>query len=325
MCGIAGFVNLQNEPLPGAERILTRISEIIRHRGPDGDGLWLDEGQTAGLAHRRLAIIDLSASGRQPMHGTCGRVLSFNGEIYNYSDLRKALSPAYAFRTNSDTETILAAYDTYKEGACSRLRGMFAFALWDPAKRSLFCARDPFGIKPFYYTVQNDTLYFASEIKALVPILDRVEIDREGLSEYLVFQYPISDRTLFKGVRQLQPGHTLTVQNGTLKIRKYWDVTYKYQDWTPAKAADRLRELLEDSIKVHMRADVPVGAYLSGGVDSSLIALSATKQNSSLVTTTLLTLMKNREAYCSRVANNKNIKHSHVTGSITNTHVYIYC
>jgi len=277
MCGIVGFVSVRNQPVLAAENQLRRMSKQIRHRGPDGDGIWIGDNSIAGFAHRRLAIIDLTPSGSQPMVGSCGRVITYNGEVYNYPELKQKLAGKYAFRSSSDTETILAAFDTYGEHVCDHLRGMFAFAIWDPRERSMFCARDPFGIKPFYYTVQQDTLYFASEIKALVPILETVEIDREGLSEYLVLQYPISDRTLFRGVRQLLPGHSLSVTNGCVRIRKYWDVTYSYHDWTPAAAADRLRELLEDSVQFHLRSDVPVGAYLSGGVDSSLIALLATK------------------------------------------------
>lgn len=214
------------------------------------------------------------------MQGERGLKITFNGEIYNYIELQRAWAQRYPYRTRSDCESILAAYALYGRDAPGHLRGMFAFAIWDETNRQLFAARDRFGIKPFYYTIQNGVLYFASEIKGLTPVLPAIETDREGFSEYVVFQYPITDRTLLKGVRQLPPGHTLTVANGRVVIEKYWDVHYAHdQTMTAAGAVEKLRALLTDSMNAHLRADVPVGAYLSGGVDSSLVALMAAQRS----------------------------------------------
>ena len=280
MCGLAGFASLDGRPVPQAHRLLSAMNNLIAHRGPDGEGRWLNSDHTAGLAHRRLAIIELTEAGAQPMRGDSGLTITFNGEIYNYIELQRAWAASYPYRTRSDCESILAAYALHGRGAPSQLRGMFAFAVWDEKNRLLFAARDRFGIKPFYYTIQNGVLYFASEIKALTPTLPAIETDRKGLSEYVVFQYPITDRTLLKGVRQLPPGHSLTVQNGRVIIDKYWDVQYVHDHTlTAPQAVEKLRALMADSMDVHLRADVPVGAYLSGGVDSSLVALMAAERS----------------------------------------------
>lgn len=271
MCGIAGLVSLDGTPIPGLDRRLAVMNRLISHRGPDGQGNWKNERGSCGLTHRRLAIIDLSASGHQPMVAPNGSVVTYNGEIYNYIELREELAASWSFRSTSDTEVILAAYAKWGTECLSHLRGMFAFAIWDGD--TLFAARDRFGIKPFYYTVVDGTFYFASEIKALLPILPEVATDPEALADYLTLQYTLGESTLFKGVRQLLPGHALTVRNGEIKVRRYWDVRYEI-DWSHTESwfRKRMQELVADSVKVHLRADVPVGAYISGGIDSSLIA-----------------------------------------------------
>lgn len=275
MCGIAGFFD-PKKPLSDTERRLEVMRQLIRHRGPDGEGDWVSGDHKVGLAHVRLAIIDLTPDGAQPMKGPNDTVITFNGEIYNYLELQKELAGFWDFQSSCDTEVILAAYAKWGEDCVDHLRGMFAFAIWDEREGKLFCARDRFGIKPFYYAEVGSTVYFGSEIKALVPFLPAIETDEQALSEYISFQFPISDRTLFSGVRQLMPGQTLTVEDGDIRIRTYWDVKYTHDhSWTPETARDRLRELMSDSIDVHLRADVPIGAYLSGGVDSSLIAILA--------------------------------------------------
>jgi asparagine synthase (glutamine-hydrolysing) len=250
------------------------MNELLAHRGPDDQGVWQSEDRATGLAHRRLTIIDLSDTGHQPMVGEDGNVLTYNGEIYNYLELREALGDSWRFRSTSDTETILAAYARYGASCVDHLRGMFAFALWDGAR--LFCARDRFGIKPFYYAVVGDTFIFASEVKALVPFLESVDTDPEAFAEYLTFQHPIGEHTLFKGVQQLMPGHCLSVERGEVRVHRYWDVDYKI-DWDHGHDyfQKRLRELIEDSVELHLRSDVPVGSYLSGGIDSSLVATLA--------------------------------------------------
>ncbi|MDA7946892.1 MAG: asparagine synthase (glutamine-hydrolyzing) [Hyphomicrobiaceae bacterium] len=278
MCGIAGIVALNGAPVAGLERKLAVMGELIAHRGPDGDGSWSAPNGRAGLAHRRLSIIDLSETGAQPMAGENGSVISHNGEVYNYIELQKALKDHWQFRGTSDTEAILAAYAHYGDALVDHLRGMFAFAIWDDKKKRLVAARDRFGIKPFYYAIVDGTFYFASEAKALLPFLPEIETDNDALAQYLTFQYGIDDLTLFKGIRQLMPGHMLVVENGEIKIRRYWDVNYEV-DWdhSPRYFFSRLRELLDDSVDVHLRSDVPVGGYMSGGIDSSLISILAAR------------------------------------------------
>ncbi|WP_419797113.1 MAG: asparagine synthase (glutamine-hydrolyzing) [Terasakiella sp.] len=276
VCGIAGAINLNNEPIQGLNRRLDVMSKLIHHRGPDGKGSWLNETQSVGLAHRRLSIIDLTNHGAQPMLAQNGTALTFNGEIYNYRELQTKLSKNWTFTSHSDTESILAAYDKFGIDSVNQLRGMFSFALWDEKENRLFCARDRFGIKPFYYAEVDGTLYFASEIKALIPFLPEVKTNADAFSEYLTFQYTISEQTLFEGVKQLMPGHALVVENGVVRTWRYWDVYYEIDyEHSPTYFNNRLRELISDSIDVHLRADVPIGSYLSGGIDSSLISLLA--------------------------------------------------
>lgn len=273
MCGIAGIVRLDNGKVPDIERKLTVMNRLIAHRGPDGSGIWKSSDESVGLAHRRLSIIDLTDHGAQPMTAPNGTVLTFNGEIYNYIELQKELSPEWSFNSSSDSETILAAYEKYGTECVSHLRGMFAFAIWDERRKRLLAARDRFGIKPFYYAEVGGTLIFASEIKALLPLLPDIRTDAGAFAEYLTFQYTIGEHTLFEGVKQLMPGHQLVVENGKVRIERYWDVHYEIDyDHTAHYFEGRMRELLDDSVNVHLRSDVPVGSYLSGGIDSSLIA-----------------------------------------------------
>jgi asparagine synthase (glutamine-hydrolysing) len=279
MCGIAGVMHLRREPIPGLSRQLEVMNELQRHRGPDGEAIWCHDRRQIGLAHLRLSIIDL-IGGAQPMHDPLGNVLVYNGEIYNYIELRDELG-ADQFATASDSEVILHAYRAFGPDCVTRFRGMFAFALWDEASQTLFCARDHFGIKPLYYTVSDGTLYFASEVKALLPFVDRIETDLEGFKDYLAFQFCLAGKTLFKGIHELQPGHWLRVTDGRVEVRRYWDVYYTLDfDHTARYFEERLAALLEDSVRLHMRADVPVGAYVSGGIDSSLVASLARRHTS---------------------------------------------
>jgi asparagine synthase (glutamine-hydrolysing) len=248
------------------------MKQALRHRGPDGDGTWTDPEHSLGLMHVRLSIIDLT-TGAQPMRSSSGNVITYNGEIYNFIELRKELGE-HSFRTSSDTEVILRAYEKWGESCVDRLRGMFAFALWDAARQRLFIARDRFGIKPFYYATVNGTFYFASEIKALLPFLPRVEPRLDSLHDYFCFQFCLGAKTLFADVKQLEPAHCGYVEpNGTLRLRRYWEVQYDL-DWSHDENyfVERVRERLFDSVSLHLRADVEVGAYASGGIDSSLVA-----------------------------------------------------
>lgn len=282
MCGIAGQLSLNRAFIPNLPHRLGVMSRILAHRGPDGEGRWADETTSVGFVHRRLAIIDLSDSAAQPMRGANGTVVTYNGEIYNYPELRHALANHWAFRSTSDTECILAAYDRYGDECLKHFRGMFAFAIWEERNQRLFCARDRFGIKPFYYAVVKGVFYFASEAKALLPFLPEIRTNEAALAEYLTFQYTIGEKTLFEGIHQLLPGHALSIEQGNLRIWRYWDVSYVIDfDHSPAYFYRRMRELLEESVAIHGRSDVPVASYISGGIDSSLIFSLARKNLSS--------------------------------------------
>lgn len=274
MCGIAGMLNMTGKPVQGLSGSLEVMDTLISHRGPDGTATWVHDGGVVGLLHRRLAIIDLT-TGDQPMESRTGDWITYNGELYNYIELRDELG-ADTFRTTSDTEVILRAYEKWGADCLSRLRGMFAFALWDNRRGTLFCARDRFGMKPFYYAIVDDTFLFASEAKALLPFLPGIETDLEGLRDYLTFQFCLDGKTLFKGIRELPAGHSLEVAGGSVRIKRYWDVHFA-PDFSHDSAyfEEELRSLLSDSVRVHLRADVPVGAYLSGGLDSSIVAALA--------------------------------------------------
>ena len=204
-----------------------------------------------------------------------GNWVTYNGEIYNYRELRAELGQE-CFKTNSDTEVILHAYRRWGVDCVDHFRGMFAFALWDDERGQLFCARDRFGIKPFYYTVVDQVLYLASEIKALLPFVPEVRTNLEAFKEYLTFQFCLAGKTLIEGVHELVPGHVLLARNGAVETQRYWEVYY-HLDWdhTEKYFEDRIRALLEDSVALHLRSDVPIGAYVSGGLDSSIVASMA--------------------------------------------------
>jgi len=270
MCGIVGIINLSKEAIPELNRRLSVMNELQRHRGPDGEGIWEHHHKFVGFGHRRLSIIDLT-TGHQPMQDQGENWLSYNGEIYNYIELRQELG-VDLFKTKSDTEVILYAYRKWGFNCVNHFRGMFAFSLWDEQSQTLFCARDRFGIKPFYYKVVKDTMYFASEIKALLPFVN-TEIDLEGFKDYLTFQFCLVGKTLFKGIHELLPGHFLTLINGKIEVKKYWEVHYNTDfDHTAKYFEEKVAELLTESVNLHLRSDVPVGSYLSGGLDSSIVA-----------------------------------------------------
>jgi asparagine synthase (glutamine-hydrolysing) len=278
MCGIAGALDLSLEPIPDLERRLEAMNRLLQHRGPDGEGVWPHRHRHVGFAHRRLSIIDLE-SGQQPMSDGGGNWVTYNGEVYNYLELRRELSPQ-RFSTNSDTEVLLHAYRKWGTRFLDRLRGMFALAIWDEERQELFCARDRFGIKPFYYTVVGDRLYFASEVKALLPFVDQVETDREGFKDYLTFQFCLAGKTLFKGIHELPPAHYLRVSNGVVEVQRYWEVYYDLDfDHTEKYFEEQLQEHILDSVRFHLRSDVPVGAYLSGGTDSSIVSSVASQES----------------------------------------------
>src|SRR5262245_10479441 len=269
MCGICGIVNFSaSEPV---DRFLVeRMNDAQAHRGPDDQGYFIEEN--VGLGHRRLSIIDLSG-GKQPMFNEDGSVVVvFNGEIYNYADLTGDLiSKGHHFTTRSDTETIVHAYEQYGEECMRDFRGMFAFAIWDRKRRRLFLVRDRLGIKPVYYYAGKDFFVFASEIKSLLehPRVPR-EVDRKAVDLYLELRYVPGPLTMFKDIFKLQPGHWMSVQDGRITIQKYWDL--QYQNAAQKSEKDLLAEfehLLEESVRLRLIAEVPLGVFLSGGLDSS--------------------------------------------------------
>lgn len=258
--------------------VLKQMARTMRHRGPDDEGFYVDGN--LGLGHQRLSIIDLSPVGRQPMCNEDETVwIVCNGEIYNYLELRAELTEkGHIFRSQSDTEVILHLYEDEGFDCVSRLNGMFAFAIWNSRKKVLFAARDHFGIKPFYYSLKNECFVFASEIKALLQTdLVQPVVNPEGILDYLTFQFCLDEKTLFKDIFKLPPGHILILKpNGSLQLKKYWDLDFTIDtDSTEKYFEERLGELLENSIRIQLRADVPIGAHLSGGLDSSTTACLA--------------------------------------------------
>jgi len=276
MCGIAGIVHHRRATRVD-ERELLALRDAQTHRGPDDAGAWLDPSGRVGLAHRRLSIIDLSPAGHQPMATDDGRYqVVFNGEIYNFRALRRELErDGAAFRTNSDTEVLLHGYRAWGLNLLDRLRGMFAFALWDVELQELVLARDPLGIKPLYTCVDGDRFAFASEVQALRSVVDDGGIDIEGLARYLVWGSIPAPRTLYRAIRALPSGAYLRVGRGGVDgPHTYYSLAAQFgraRAMSDADAEVFAREQLRDSVRVHLEADVPVGAFLSGGVDSSAL------------------------------------------------------
>ncbi|MFC1747516.1 asparagine synthase (glutamine-hydrolyzing) [Pseudomonadota bacterium] len=271
MCGIAGGIHLNGGQSPGQECI-TRMVEALRRRGPDSNGVFNKDSASIGMS--RLAIMDLD-SGQQPFVRDGGNIsLVCNGEIYNQDEIRQQFQPQeYTFETGSDAEVILPLYQKYGVDCVKHLRGMFGFALWDANKKRMLIARDRLGIKPLFYTIQNNTLYFSSEIKSLraAGVVPR-EMDEQALQDYLSFSYIPTPRTIYKGVFKLPPGHFLLVENGSYTIAPYWkldttpDHSKSEEEWN-----EELTKHLRSAISSHLMSDVPLGAFLSGGIDSSLV------------------------------------------------------
>ena len=273
MCGFAGYYGTGEYD---REQVVRSMSEKIIHRGPDADGIFVDDNVALGF--RRLSIIDLE-NGMQPMHSADGRyVIVFNGEIYNYREIRKKLMREHGvtFKTNSDTEALLQAYMVYKEKTAALLRGMFAFVIYDKQEHTMYGARDAFGIKPFYYAKMMDTLLFGSEIKSFLPHpAFKKEINKEALKMYLIFQYSPMKETIFRNVYKLEPGTYFTYDGKRFLTEKYFNAAFRPEERTEDAAAEGIYKEVEKSVKYHLIADVEVGSFLSGGVDSSFIATLA--------------------------------------------------
>jgi len=274
MCGICGIVLPTTSRRQVNVQDLIRMRDVMTHRGPDGSGLFSEA--RAGLAHRRLAIIDVE-SGQQPMHDETGSLhIVYNGEIYNHLDLRAALERrGHRYRTRCDTETVLRLYQEEGPGAVDRLRGMFAFAIWDSRKQELFLARDRLGVKPLYYVHAPDgSLYFASEIKALLEVgAVAPALNYETLPDYLANHATSGAATLFAGVQRLLPGHILRWRDGALDIRQYWDLSFSGSSGhrSDAELIGEFGERFSAAVQMRLMSDVPLGAFLSGGIDSASI------------------------------------------------------
>ena len=276
MCGIAGILSSKGIHFLTAK--LPLMTNSIAHRGPDGFGYWYSEKEHLALGHRRLSIIDLSENGSQPMHYLNRYTITFNGEIYNYIELRENLIlKGYKFKSNSDTEVILAAYDFYGADCLHYFDGMFAFALYDKQSNKLFCARDRFGEKPFYYSFFDGDIYFASEMKALWAVGISKTKNETLLFNYLchdLVENPINqEETFYREIHKLKPAHYFIVDaQKNIIQKKYWelDITTK-NDFNPQKASQIFKELFYNSVKKRLRSDVPVGSSLSGGLDSSSV------------------------------------------------------
>jgi asparagine synthase (glutamine-hydrolysing) len=283
VCGIAGILGRPDRETLG------RMVSALTHRGPDDEGLWLDA--EVGLGMRRLSIIDL-AGGRQPMINEEGDLhLVFNGEIFNHRGLRQELEArGHRFRTRSDTEAILHGYETWGTQVVEHLHGMFVFALWDAPRKTLFLARDRLGKKPLFYWHQQGWFLFASEIKALLhhPAVSR-EMDWEAFHHYLAFGYTPADRSIFAGIAKLPPAHVATLRDGALAVRRYWSLppgsSTPGTSISPTEAAARVRHALREAVRLRLESDVPLGVFLSGGVDSSAVVASMREVTSQRITT----------------------------------------
>jgi asparagine synthase (glutamine-hydrolysing) len=287
MCGIFGYLSQRERVQP---EILRRMGETLKHRGPDDEGEWIHHSGelSVGLGHKRLSIIDLSSAARQPMCNEDGKIwLSYNGEIYNFRELRNELAAkGHTFKSSSDSEVIIHLYEEMGVGCLERLSGMFAFALWDDARHTLFLARDRIGKKPLHYAVYEGGIAFASEIKALLnhPKVVR-EMDLSSLNKYLTFEYVPAPNTIFKSIKKLEPGHYLLHRNGKFEVRKYWDIPladYPIGFKTEDEYVEELRDILERAVRSRLVADVPVGVFLSGGIDSGLVAALAARADSQI-------------------------------------------
>ena len=289
MCGILGVVSFQKAI---SDQSLKEMRDMLEHRGPDSAGIWRSEDRKVSLAHRRLSVIDLSDEASQPMEDSDQRaVIIFNGEIYNFQEIRKELRcNGVRFRTNSDTEVILEAWKRWGEDCLARLRGMFAFAIYDQIERKLFLARDRAGEKPLFYYHRNGRLLFASELKALIASNEFApELNREAFQYYLTYGYVPGEHCMLKGFNKLPAAHYICydVNADDIRSHRYWSLPDPENGYvrSAAELADEFLTLLDDAVRQQLVADVPVGVLLSGGLDSSLITASASKVSSGPVKT----------------------------------------
>jgi len=270
MCGIAGGFGTDID-----SNLLKRMCDKIQHRGPDDEGYHFEDNVALGV--RRLSIIDLETGG-QPIHNEDETIwLVFNGEIFNYVELRQELEARHRFYTKSDTEVIVHLYEEMGERCLDKLNGMFALALWDRRNRRLFLARDRIGVKPLYYAFRDGKLIFASEIKSILEAGMAAEPDRRAIVDYMTLGYVLDDKTFFEGIKQLPAGHLALLENGKLLVKEYWDVHFKTVERSEKETIEELRRLIQDAVRIRLRSDVPLGCHLSGGIDSSLVTCVASQ------------------------------------------------
>ncbi|MBI4257078.1 asparagine synthase (glutamine-hydrolyzing) [Candidatus Uhrbacteria bacterium] len=316
MCGIYGQVSLRDKVNP---QVLQTMGQALKHRGPDDEGEMIlhQGGGSVGLGHKRLTIIDLSAAGRQPMPNEDETIwLTFNGEIYNYRELKKELEDkGHRFQSRTDAEVIVHLYEEMGTGCLEKLKGMFAFGLWDSDQKALFLARDRLGKKPLHYAFVDGGIVFASEIKALIkhPQLSK-ELDLMSLNKYLTFEYIPAPASIFQKVKKLEPGHYLLYRDGQAQSGKYWDIPLVDNPIgfkTEAEYLEQLREILDRAVRRRLVADVPVGVFLSGGIDSGMVAAVATRANQDLECFSIGfdDPSFDERKYATRVANALNVKH----------------
>lgn len=287
MCGIIGVYNLRKSKKLSA-KIIRDMANSLKHRGPDDSGIYIDED--IALGHRRLSILDLSKRGHQPMISRNGNeIIVYNGEVYNYQSIRKELiKKGYKFASNTDTEVILYAYEEWGIRCIEKFNGMFAFALYDKKNSELFLVRDRLGIKPIYYTISNNKLIFSSEIKGILKYPPfKKEINLKAISSYLSYRYVIGEETLFKNIFKLMPGYYLHVKNRVINKKQYWDIPIikKKKDRGEEFYRNKIRDLIFKSVKRMMISDVPLGSYLSGGLDSSVLVAVMSQQKGSSIQT----------------------------------------
>lgn len=323
MCGLVGFITSRGS----IERnVLIRLRDTLIHRGPDSGGVWINKEENIGLAHRRLSIIDLSHNANQPMSNEDGTILLvFNGEIYNFGTLRQDLiNQGHSFRSCCDAEVLIHLYEEYGYGCLNKLKGMFAFALYDTKKKKMFIARDKAGEKPLYYYISNSTFICASELKAIVQYPGfKKEINYTALTDYLVYGYIPAPKSIWSKTYKLRPGHFMVVDSKTLEctMRQYWDIDFTTNfNITRKEAIYTIRELLRESVKTKLLADVPLGVLLSGGVDSSAVVAFASRYVTKINTFTMGFDEKewDERLYARNIAKRYNTSHNEKTIKASN-------
>lgn len=313
MCGITGYINIEKNVTP---EIIQQMTDTLVHRGPDGGDIFISEKKDVALGHRRLSFLDLSDQGKQPMKDNTGKVIiSFNGEIYNFLALKKELSD-YKFQTSSDTEVILAGYQKWGIDIVHKLKGMFSFAIFDEEKDKLFLVRDRFGIKPLYYSIYNSKLLFASELKAIHASNQiKTEIDFSSFADYFVYRYIPSPKTIWQNINKLAPAHyaEINTQNLDIKLTEYWQLESSNQHQKTG-VIEKVGDILQQSVKEQIYADVPVGSFLSGGYDSSALVhyINELKQKPETFSIGFSKWEKSEDQFATIVANHLGVKNESV-------------